>query len=99
MSTGTIAKWLKAEGDEIAPGDVIAEVETDKASVGYEAQEEGYLAKILVPEGAADLEIGAPLAILVRLPRCAPRGPPEGRRTLFAHPLSRLGPGGGQGGR
>ena len=51
MTAGNIASWKKAEGDEIAVGDVIAEVETDKATVDYEAQDEGFVAKILVPEG------------------------------------------------
>jgi pyruvate dehydrogenase E2 component (dihydrolipoamide acetyltransferase) len=50
MEQGTIAKWVKAEGDHIIEGDLIAEIETDKATMGLEAGEEGYLAKILIPE-------------------------------------------------
>eukprot|EP00966_Prymnesium_polylepis_P019888 458456-Prymnesium_polylepis.1 len=53
MTSGNLASWKKAEGDKIEAGDVIAEVETDKATVDYEAVDDGYLAKILVPEGCA----------------------------------------------
>jgi pyruvate dehydrogenase E2 component (dihydrolipoamide acetyltransferase) len=56
MDKGNIMKWLKKEGDRLEPGDVICEVETDKATVGFEVQEEGYLAKILKPEGMFTLE-------------------------------------------
>jgi pyruvate dehydrogenase E2 component (dihydrolipoamide acetyltransferase) len=65
MTKGTIAKWLKKEGEAFKPGSIIAEVETDKATVGFEATDEGYLARILVPEGAADLQVGTPIAIFV----------------------------------
>ena len=65
MTKGTIAKWLKKEGEAFKPGSVIAEVETDKATVGFEATDEGYLARILVPEGTADLQVGTPIAIFV----------------------------------
>ncbi len=51
-------KWLKKTGDKLIPGDVLFEVETDKATVGYEMQEEGYLANILVPEGTKDVSVG-----------------------------------------
>lgn len=64
METGNLATWNKAEGDFIEPGDVIAEVETDKAVVDYEAQEEVYLAKILVAEGTKDINVGAMLGVL-----------------------------------
>lgn len=65
MTKGTIAKWLKKEGEAFKAGSIIAEVETDKATVGFEATDEGYLARILVPEGTADLPVGAPIAIFV----------------------------------
>jgi len=65
MTKGTIAKWLKKEGEAFKAGSIIAEVETDKATVGFEATDEGYLARILVPEGTADLLVGAPIAIFV----------------------------------
>ena len=54
METGTIAKWLKKEGDRIENGDVLCEVETDKATMEYESTMEGTLLKILVPEGGQE---------------------------------------------
>lgn len=68
MQTGTIARWEKKEGDKICEGDLIAEVETDKATVGFEMLEECYLAKILVPEGTRDVSIGALICITVDKP-------------------------------
>jgi pyruvate dehydrogenase E2 component (dihydrolipoamide acetyltransferase) len=54
MEKGNLSRWLKKEGDTIKPGDVLAEIETDKATMEVEAIEEGVLAKIVVPEGTAD---------------------------------------------
>ncbi|NXX92363.1 ODP2 dehydrogenase, partial [Centropus bengalensis] len=68
MQMGTIARWEKKEGDKIAEGDLIAEVETDKATVGFESLEECYLAKILVPEGTRDVPIGSIICITVEKP-------------------------------
>ncbi|CAL1573508.1 unnamed protein product [Knipowitschia caucasica] len=68
MQTGTIAKWEKKEGEKISEGDLIAEVETDKATVGFELLEECYMAKILVPEGTRDVSIGAVICITVDKP-------------------------------
>ncbi|NXB08303.1 ODP2 dehydrogenase, partial [Cnemophilus loriae] len=68
MQMGTIARWEKKEGDKISEGDLIAEVETDKATVGFESLEECYLAKILVPEGTRDVPIGAIICITVEKP-------------------------------
>lgn len=68
MQTGTIARWEKKEGDKISEGDLIAEVETDKATVGFEMLEECYLAKILVPEGTKDVTVGAVICITVDNP-------------------------------
>eukprot|EP01138_Halocafeteria_seosinensis_P000135 gb/GECG01000140.1/.p1 GENE.gb/GECG01000140.1/~~gb/GECG01000140.1/.p1 ORF type:complete len:209 (+),score=44.37 gb/GECG01000140.1/:1-627(+) len=65
MEKGTLAKWNKQEGDALNPGDILAEVETDKATVDFEWQEEGYLAKILVPEGTPDVPLGKIVAIMV----------------------------------
>ncbi|RTL96532.1 pyruvate dehydrogenase complex dihydrolipoamide acetyltransferase [Ancylobacter aquaticus] len=64
MEKGNLAKWLKKEGDKVAPGDVIAEIETDKATMEVEAIDEGTLAKILVPEGTADVPVNQLIAIL-----------------------------------
>lgn len=68
MQTGTIARWEKKEGEKIGEGDLIAEVETDKATVGFEMLEECYLAKILVPEGTRDVAVGAVICITVDNP-------------------------------
>ncbi|XP_068661444.1 dihydrolipoyllysine-residue acetyltransferase component 1 of pyruvate dehydrogenase complex, mitochondrial [Aristolochia californica] len=65
MSQGNIARWRKKEGEKIEVGDVICELETDKATVEFECLEEGFLAKILVPEGSKDIHVGQPIAITV----------------------------------
>ncbi|XP_047970306.1 dihydrolipoyllysine-residue acetyltransferase component 1 of pyruvate dehydrogenase complex, mitochondrial [Salvia hispanica] len=65
MSQGNIVKWLKKEGDKIQVGDVLCEIETDKATVEFESLEEGFLAKILVPEGSKDVPVGQPIAVTV----------------------------------
>src|SRR5262249_40847780 len=61
---GNITKWFKKEGDKVKPGDVIAEIETDKATMEYEAVDEGTLAKIVVPEGTQDVPVKTLIAIL-----------------------------------
>ncbi|KAG9455011.1 hypothetical protein H6P81_007915 [Aristolochia fimbriata] len=65
MTQGNIAKWKKKEGEKIEVGDVICEIETDKATLEFESLEEGFLAKILVPEGSKDVHVGQPIAITV----------------------------------
>ncbi|CAG0880528.1 unnamed protein product [Darwinula stevensoni] len=65
MEQGTIISWAKKEGDKVNEGDLLAEIETDKATMGFETPEEGYLAKILVPAGSKDIPIGKLLCILV----------------------------------
>jgi pyruvate dehydrogenase E2 component (dihydrolipoamide acetyltransferase) len=64
MTEGKLAKWLKKEGDEVKSGDVLAEIETDKATMEVEAVEEGYLAKILVADGTEGVAVNAVIAIL-----------------------------------
>jgi pyruvate dehydrogenase E2 component (dihydrolipoamide acetyltransferase) len=64
MEKGNLAKWLKKEGDKVKPGDVIAEIETDKATMEYESIDEGTLAKILVPEGTQDVPVNQLIAVL-----------------------------------
>ena len=64
MEQGTLAKWLKQEGDRIEPGDIIAEIETDKATMEFEAIDEGVLEKILVPAGTVDVAVGAVIALI-----------------------------------
>jgi pyruvate dehydrogenase E2 component (dihydrolipoamide acetyltransferase) len=65
MTEGNIARWLKKEGDEVHSGDVIAEIETDKATMEYEAVDEGRLGKIIVPEGAQGIKVNQPIAVLL----------------------------------
>ncbi|MEO1170176.1 MAG: pyruvate dehydrogenase complex E1 component subunit beta [Pseudomonadota bacterium] len=64
MEEGTLAKWLVKEGDEISAGDIMAEIETDKATMEFEAVDEGVLAKIVVPEGTDEVQVGAVIAML-----------------------------------
>jgi pyruvate dehydrogenase E1 component beta subunit len=81
MEQGTLAKWLKQEGDRIEPGDIIAEIETDKATMEFEAIDEGVLEKILVPAGTEDVAVGAVIALIagegeVAAPATAPVATP-----------------------
>ncbi|MEE4289058.1 MAG: pyruvate dehydrogenase complex E1 component subunit beta, partial [Erythrobacter sp.] len=64
MEEGTLARWLKAEGDTIEPGDIIAEIETDKATMEFEAIDEGVLSKIMVSEGTENVAVGTVIAML-----------------------------------
>lgn len=65
MEKGNLAKWLKKEGDKVKSGDIIAEIETDKATMEVEAVDEGTLGKILVPEGTADVAVNTPIAVIL----------------------------------
>ncbi|MGN6308586.1 MAG: pyruvate dehydrogenase complex E1 component subunit beta [Xanthobacteraceae bacterium] len=65
MEKGNLAKWLKKEGEAIKSGDVIAEIETDKATMEVEATDEGTLGKILIPEGTADVAVNTPIATIL----------------------------------
>jgi len=65
MEKGNLAKWLKKEGDRVKSGDVIAEIETDKATMEVEAADEGTLGKILVPEGTTDVAVNTPIAVIL----------------------------------
>src|SRR6478735_6557075 len=65
MEKGNLSKWLKKEGDSVKSGDVIAEIETDKATMEVEAVDEGTLGKILVPEGTADVAVNTPIAVIL----------------------------------
>src|SRR5262245_27829925 len=65
MTEGNLARWLKKEGDKVKAGDVIAEIETDKATMEVEAVDEGILGKILVPEGSQAIAVNTPIAVLV----------------------------------
>ena len=58
MEKGSILSWYKQEGDTVSEGDLLAEIETDKATMGFEATEEGFLAKIVIPAGTKDVPLG-----------------------------------------
>ncbi|XP_076146477.1 dihydrolipoyllysine-residue acetyltransferase component of pyruvate dehydrogenase complex-like [Alosa pseudoharengus] len=65
MTMGTVQRWEKKVGEKLSEGDLLAEIETDKATIGFEVQEEGYLAKIMINEGTRDVPLGTPLCIIV----------------------------------
>ena len=95
MEKGNLAKWLKKEGDKIKSGDVIAEIETDKATMEYEAVDEGTLAKIVVPAGTQDVAVNAVIAVLagegedVKAAASAAKVLRRPRRNLPPHPSRR----------
>ena len=64
MEEGTLAKWLVKEGDEVKSGDILAEIETDKATMEFEAVDEGTIAKILVAEGTDEVKVGTVIALI-----------------------------------
>src|ERR1700753_2015015 len=100
MEKGNLAKWLKKEGEAVKTGDVIAEIETDKATMEYEAIEDGVLAKIVVPEGTSDVPVNQLIAVMAQEgedPKAAAagakaEGSPQGRA-----PSSPTSPAGGEG--
>ena len=65
MEEGTLAKWLVKEGDTVNSGDIIAEIETDKATMEFEVTEEGTIGELLVAEGSVGIHVNSPIAILV----------------------------------
>jgi pyruvate dehydrogenase E2 component (dihydrolipoamide acetyltransferase) len=83
MEEGTLAKWLVKEGDTVASGDILAEIETDKATMEFEAVDEGVVTKILVPEGTDGVKVGTPIALIgaegeeAAAPAPAPAAPAE----------------------
>ena len=96
MEKGNLAKWLKKEGDKVKPGDVIAEIETDKATMEYEAIDEGTLAKIVVPEGTQDVPVNQLIAVLAgggRGREGGGRGGGEGRGACKAASPATASPG------
>jgi pyruvate dehydrogenase E1 component beta subunit len=64
MEEGTLAKWLVKEGDKVSAGDVLAEIETDKATMDFESIDEGSVGRILVPEGSEGVKVGTVIAVL-----------------------------------
>ncbi len=82
MTEGNLAKWMKKEGDQVRPGDVIAEIETDKATMEVEAVDEGVLGRILVPEGTEAVKVNTPIAMLLGEGEDADAAPaPEPRKA------------------
>mgnify|MGYP003112731463 CR=1 FL=1 len=77
MEEGTLSKWLKQEGDTVSSGDIIAEIETDKATMEVEAVDEGVLAKILIPEGTEGVKVNAVIAVLAEEAKMPPRWKPK----------------------
>jgi pyruvate dehydrogenase E2 component (dihydrolipoamide acetyltransferase) len=76
MTEGTLSRWLKKEGDTVKAGDVIAEIETDKATMEVEAVDEGVLGRILVADGTANVKVNAPIAVLVDVGEAVPSEAP-----------------------
>lgn len=68
MESGTLANWSIAEGDSFAAGDVLAKIETDKASIDFEAQDDGHVARLLTNDGTEDIPVGAPIMVTVEEP-------------------------------
>jgi pyruvate dehydrogenase E1 component beta subunit len=105
MEKGNLAKWLKKEGDAVKSGDVIAEIETDKATMEVEAVDEGTLGKILVPEGTNDVAVNTPIAMILadgedskaiaarpNATRPPPKADPPAKRTDSAAPAEKSQP-------
>lgn len=90
MTAGKLAKWLKSVGDQVKSGDVLAEIETDKATMEVEAVDEGELLRILVPEGTENVAVNAPIAVLgTKGETVAPATPPKTETTSEAKPEPR----------
>ncbi len=89
MEEGTLAKWLVKEGDEVKSGDILAEIETDKATMEFEAVDEGKIGKILVPEGTEGVKVGQPIAMLETEGGEAPATGPKHEPEAQAKPASK----------
>jgi len=104
MTEGTLARWLKKEGEPVKAGDIIAEIETDKATMEFEAVDEGILGKILVPDGTEGVKVNDPIGVLVEegeavpadagAAKAAPK--PEATPKQEAAPASKPAPGAGE---
>jgi pyruvate dehydrogenase E2 component (dihydrolipoyllysine-residue acetyltransferase) len=91
MEKGNLARWLKKEGDKVKSGDIIAEIETDKATMEFEAVDDGTLAKIIVPEGTQDIAVNSVIAVLAgegedvravaSAAKSAPKAPPPAQKS------------------
>jgi pyruvate dehydrogenase E2 component (dihydrolipoamide acetyltransferase) len=98
MEDGTLAKWLVKEGDTVNAGDILAEIETDKATMEFEAVDEGTIGKILVEEGTEGVKVNAPIAVLLEEGESAddigsaPRRPRRPRRRSPRRPAPEAAP-------
>src|SRR5881398_2312058 len=92
MEEGTLAKWLVKEGDDVKSGDILAEIETDKATMEFEAVDEGKIAKILVPEGTDGVKVGAPIAIMAGEGESVDAAPPKAGTAPPATPKAPAAP-------
>ena len=89
MEEGTLAKWLVKEGDEVTSGDILAEIETDKATMEFEAVDEGVISRILIPEGTDNVKVGTVIAVIASedgeaetsAPAVSPAPPPASAET------------------
>lgn len=88
MTAGNIGAWQKKVGDSIAPGDVLVEIETDKAQMDFEFQEEGVIAKILKESGEKDVAVGSVSTCRVRTLRCCARAASGGTLRTFIPSMS-----------
>src|SRR5438874_9709579 len=94
MEEGKLSKWLVKEGDEVHSGDILAEIETDKATMEFEAVDEGRIGKILVPEGTEGVKVNAPIAILLEEGESADATPATKKIEATKIPLTQSGDGG-----
>ena len=85
MEEGTLAKWLVKEGDVVKSGDLLAEIETDKATMEFEAVDEGTITKILVPEGTDGVKVGAAIALLAGEGESSSPSPPTAEAAPPSH--------------
>jgi len=92
MTEGTLARWIKKEGEPVKAGDVIAEIETDKATMEVEAVDEGVLGRILVPDGTQGVQVNAPIAILVNEGEPVPTGAAPAPKPTAAAPAPAAAP-------
>lgn len=92
MEKGTLAKWLVKAGDAVKAGDLIAEIETDKATMEFEASEEGVVSQILVPDGSEDVPVGTVLALLAEAGEAAPEPVLEEAVSTISGPVEEAAP-------
>ena len=86
MEEGTLAKWLVKEGDTVKSGDILAEIETDKATMEFESIDEGVIGKILVAEGTEGVKVGTVIAVIGEVGEAHPRPLPQAGGEPVAQP-------------